>query len=293
MAILSLATEVHARESPTTSPRPVPTTMPISSITLDFDTPLDPQLQARLVAIDEQLRKRFEMTSEDTAVGVLDLRTDRAAMIHPDRIEYAASVPKVGILLAWFEVHKDDPAALTDEVRHALGLMVKRSSNEMAARFSRDLGLKRIQDVLNRYGLYDASHGGGIWVGKHYGKGDERYTDPVGDPSHAATVRQLLRFYLLLEQGRLVSPEASKTMRAIFESPDVEHDDLKFVKALKGRDVQIIRKWGTWENWRHDTAVVRGPDRHYVLVALTEHPQGDAYLEALALEVDDLMGGSR
>ena len=267
--------------------------MPISSITLDFNTTVDPQLQIRLVAIDEQLRKRLEMTPEDTAVGLLDLRTGRVAMIHPDRIEYAASVPKVGILLAWFELHKDDPAALTDEVRHALGLMVKQSSNEMAARFSRELGLKRIQDVLNRYGFYDASHGGGIWVGKHYGKGDERYTDPVGDHSHAATVRQLLRFYLLLEQGRLVSPEASRTMRAIFESPGIEHDDVKFVKALKGRDVQLIRKWGTWKDWRHDTAIVAGPGRHYVLVALTEHPQGDAFLEALAVEVDDLMRGSR
>jgi beta-lactamase class A len=290
VAMRLLATPVHANEQPPTT---LPTTMPISSITLDFDTSLDPQLQARLVAIDEQLRKRLDMTPEDAAVGLLDLRTGRAAMIHPDRIEYAASVPKIGILLAWSELHKDDSAALTDEVRHALGLMVKRSSNEMAARFSRELGLKRIQDVVNRYGLYDASHGGGIWVGKHYGKGDERYTDPVGDHSHAATVRQLLRFYLLLEQGRLVSPEASKTMRAIFESPELEHDQNKFVKGLNGRDVQIIRKWGTWENWRHDTAVIRGPDRHYVLVALTEHPQGDAYLEALALEVDVLMGGSR
>ena len=81
-------------------------------------------------------------------------------------------------------------------------------------------------------------------------------------------------------------------MRAIFESPDLEHDEIKFVKALKGRDVQIIRKWGTWENWRHDSAVVTGPDRHYVLVALTEHPKGDEYLESLAVEVDDLMCGS-
>ena len=277
----------------TTSPATSPTTMPVCSITLDFDTPPDPRLQARLVSIDQQLRKRFDMTPEDTAVGLLDLLTGRVATIHPDRIEYAASVPKIGILLAWFELHKDDPAALTDEVRHALGLMVKQSSNEMAARFSRELGLKRIQEVLNHYGLYDASRGGGIWVGKHYGKGDERYTDPVGDHSHAATVRQLLRFYLMLEQGRLVSPEASKTMRAIFESPDIEHDDIKVAKALKDRDVQIIRKWGTWKDWRHDSAVVRGRGRHYVLVALTEHPQGDAYLEALAVEVDDLMRGSR
>jgi len=90
--------------------------------------------------------------------------------------------------------------------------------------------------------------------------------------------------------GKLVSPAASQTMREIFASPDVPHDDIKFVKALAGRDgVQILRKWGSWENWRHDSAVVTAPDRHYILVALTQHPKGDEYLVDLAKAVDDLM----
>ena len=55
--------------------------------------------------------------------------------------------------------------------------------------------------------------------------------------------------------------------------------------------VQILRKWGSWENWLHDTAVITGLGRHYILVALTHHPQGDAYLTDLARAVDDLMGG--
>ena len=70
-------------------------------------------------------------------------------------------------------------------------------------------------------------------MGKHYGKDSERYCDPVGNNSHAATVRQLLRYFLMLEQGKLVSPEASKKMREIFASPDIPHDDIKFVKGLK------------------------------------------------------------
>jgi len=111
----------------------------------------------------------------------------------------------------------------------------------------------------------------------------------VGDNSHAATVRQLLRFYLLLEQGKLVSPAASRTMLEIFASPDIPHDDNKFVKALAGRDVQILRKSGSWENWLHDTAIITGPGRHYILVALTQHPKGDEYLVDLAVAVDDLM----
>jgi beta-lactamase class A len=151
------------------------------------------------------------------------------------------------------------------------------------------MGLKQIQEVLNDLGFYDKNHGGGIWVGKHYGAGSERYGDPVGDNSHAATVRQLLRFYLLMEQNKLISPEASKTMKEIFASPDIPHDDIKFVKALSDRDVKILRKWGSWQNWLHDSAIIEGKGRKYILVAMTNHKQGDEYLYALAREVDDLM----
>jgi beta-lactamase class A len=128
-------------------------------------------------------------------------------------------------------------------------------------------------------------------VGKHYGKGGERYGDPIADHSHAATVRQLLRYYLLLEQGKLVSPAASKTMREIFESPDIPHADDKFVRGLIGRNVQIIRKSGSWEDWLHDSAVVTGSGRHYIVVGLTHHAKGDDYLVALASSVDELMAG--
>ena len=256
---------------------------------LDYDTSVDSALQARIETIDAALRDKYAMTAEQTAVGVLDLRRMRVAMIHPDRIEYAASVAKIGILLAYFQLHPEAASHLDPQTRHELGLMIKASSNEMAAKYSREMGLREIQTVLNNAGFYDATRGGGIWVGKHYGAGGERIGDPVADHSHAATVRQLLRYYLLLEQGKLVSPEASATMRQIFASPDIPHDDLKFVKALSGRHVRILRKWGSWEDWFHDTADIEGRGRHYILVALTHHPRGDEYLSDLARAVDDLM----
>src|SRR5947207_5471741 len=258
---------------------------------MDYDTPVDAALQTRLESIDTKLRGQFCMTAEQTAAGLLDLKTLRLAMIHPDREEYAASVPKIGILLAYFQLHPEAATNLNAQTRHELGLMIKASNNEMAAKFSRELGLKQIQAVLNSSHFYDTNHGGGIWIGKHYGAGDERYGDPIGNHSHAATVRQLIRFFLMLEQGKLVSPAASKTMRNIFKSPEIPHDDIKFVKGLAGRDVQIIRKWGSWEDWLHDAAVVTGGGRHYILVALTKHPKGDEYLVELAKTVDDLMIG--
>lgn len=259
--------------------------------TLDYDSPLDAALQAKAEAMDAQLRARLGMTTEQTSTGLLDLNTLRLAMIRPDKMDYAASVPKIGILLAYFQLHPEAATNLDAATRRELGEMIKISSNEMAAKYSQQLGLKPIQQVIDSYGFYDAQRGGGLWVGKHYGKSSERYGDPVGDNSHGATVRQLLRYYLLLEQGKLVSPAASKTMRGIFASPDIAPLNDKFVKGLAGRDVQILRKSGWWENWFHDTAIVTGGGRHYIIVAMTHHPKGDEYLVEFARLVDDVVAG--
>lgn len=256
---------------------------------LDYHTPVTASLQSEVESIDARLRAKFGLSTEQSAVGVLDLKTLRLAMIHPDREEYAASIPKIGILLAYFQLHPEAITNLDATTRHELGLMTKASSNEMAAKYSQALGLKPIQAVLDSYHFYDTNHGGGIWVGKHYGRSDERYGSPVGDNSHAATVRQLLRYFLLLEQGQLISPAASRVMRDIFASPEIPPDDIKFVKGLAGRNVQILRKWGSWEDWQHDSAIVTGSGRHYILVALTRHPNGEAYLIELAKAVDDLL----
>jgi len=169
----------HASEAPS-----------FQTYVLGYDTPTDALLQSRIEQIDSGLRSKYGMTPEQTAVGVLDLKRLRLAMVHPDREEYAASVAKLGILLAYFHLHPQAATNLNAETRHELGLMVKASSNEMAAKFSREMGLKQIQAVLNAYHFYDTNHGGGIWVGKHYGQGGERIGDPIADNSHAATVRQ-------------------------------------------------------------------------------------------------------
>lgn len=266
-----------------------PATQPYANYVLNYQTPVDPHLQSELEKIDSTIRDRFHMAADQTNVGLLDLLHLRLAMIHPDHEEYAASVAKIGILLAYFQVHPEAATNLDPKIQHELGLMAKISSNEMATVFSKQIGLKKIQAVIDSYHLYDKNHGGGLWMGRHYGGGGEVYRDPVGDNSHAITVRQALRYFLMLEQGKLVSPQASKKMREIFASPDIPPNNIKFVLGLQGRNVQIIRKWGTWDNWYHDCAVITGPGRKYILVGLTHSPDGDKYLTALAPAVDDLM----
>ena len=250
---------------------------------------MDKTLQTQIESIDVELRDKYGIQPEQTSVAFYDLERNRRAGVREQHLEYAASVAKVGILLAYFELHPQAATNLNPQTKHELGLMIKASSNEMASKFSEQMGLREIQDVLNRHGFYDPARGGGIWVGKHYGKSGERIGDPIGNNSHAATAEQVLRFFLEMEQGRLLSKDASARMREIFASPEIPHDQIKFVKGLAGRNVTILRKWGSWEDWLHDSAIIRGPNRKYILVALTHHPRGDDYLEELARRVDDLM----
>src|SRR5215469_4507847 len=119
--------------------------------TLTYDTPVDPMLQAQLQNIDANLRAKYDMNTNQTSLGLLDLRTLRLATIYPDREDYGASVPKIGILFAYFDLLPDAATNLYAQTRHELGLMIKPSSNEMAAKYSQLLGLKPIQKALISY----------------------------------------------------------------------------------------------------------------------------------------------
>lgn len=264
-------------------------TMAAETLDINSQTIGDPDLTMALARLDTRLRVSLGIEGEQTAVGLVDLTTGRIAMLRADTQYYAASVPKIAILLAYFHEHRDGLEAIDDQTRHELGLMIKRSDNALAAKYSKLLGLETIADILTlpEFRFYDPMRGGGLWVGKHYGKSDERNRDPLAGESHAATVRQLLRYYLLLERGGLISPEASAVMRGIFESPDMEHLQSKFILGLADRDVQVIRKSGTWSAWHADTAVIQSAGRHYILVSLTHHEKGADYLIQLARVVDD------
>src|SRR5690242_17540845 len=108
--------------SGTTAPA---TSQPFDAYVLDFSTSVDRDLQAQLEQLDKSLRERFDMKDDQAAVGVLDLTNLRLAMIRPDAIEYAASVPKIGILLAYFATHPEAADNLDATTRHELGRMIK------------------------------------------------------------------------------------------------------------------------------------------------------------------------
>ena len=77
---------------------------------------------------------------------------------------------------------------------------------------------------LNRF--YDPAQNGGLWLGKAYGGPNDYWKrDPLHNLSHGATTMAVARFFLLLQQGRLVSPEYSAEMKEILSKPDIVKSD--------------------------------------------------------------------
>jgi hypothetical protein len=267
--------------------------MRLQSYRLTYDAPLDAELQRRLEEIDSDIAAKLGIPTEDRAFGVLDLTDRRLGLIQPDVMFYGASVPKICIVLAYFATHPDAAANLDPQTERELQLVIKRSDNELAAKYSQLVGLEQIQEILQskRYHFYDQDHGGGFWCGKHYGIAEPRFGDPVHDHSHGATVRQCLRYYLMLEQGRLVSAAASARIKQIFAAPELEFHNDRFVRGLSGRDVTILRKSGLWEDWHLDTARVQHGERVYVLAGMAYHPKGSEYLTEMAAAVDEALCG--
>ncbi|MCB1685289.1 MAG: hypothetical protein KDI31_12410, partial [Pseudomonadales bacterium] len=135
------------------------------------------------------------------SIGVVDLSgpEPRFARVNGNEMMYAASLPKIAILLASMDALENKEIAETEEVLHDMKIMISRSDNQASTRMIDRLGYKKIEQVLTdpRYRLYDRNYGGGLWVGKRYASSGARYPDPIQGLSHAATVSQVCRFYYL------------------------------------------------------------------------------------------------
>jgi beta-lactamase class A len=254
--------------------------------------PLSSQVDRRLQArLEQALRHRAEwrqlIDKEQMAVGLVDLgdpARPRFARINGRKMMYAASLPKIGILLAAFHQVAKGKLRKTPDVEHDLSAMIRFSDNAAATRMIDRLGgLEAVNRVLAapEYSLYDSRANGGLWVGKRYAKAGGRFPDPINGISHGATVTQVCRFYYLLATGRLINREMSREMLEYLSEPGIEH---KFVKTLhdEAPDAQLFRKSGTWRNWHADSVLVWGPNwRRYILVALVENPRGEQILRDL------------
>ncbi len=253
----------------------------------------DPVLQKGLVRFLNSLKLDDAANQKNLSIVVVDITdpySPRMAYINPNEMMYAASLPKIAILLGAFDRIAKGEIALDDQTLKRLKEMIRNSSNEAATEMLNRVGKDYLTELLKspRYRLYDPDKNGGLWVGKEYGRSPAYDRDPLHNLSHGATAYQVARFYYLLETGQLVSPELSQLMKSILGNPAIEH---KFVKGLKKvhPESRIYRKSGTWKQYHSDSAIVEHDGRRYIAVALAKSPHGDKWLTDLILALDKLV----
>ena len=225
-----------------------------------------------------------------TLVDVTDPQEPRLAEVNGNYMMYAASLPKIAILLGAFERIAQGDLEWNPAIEETLIRMIRNSSNTAATEMLNQVGKEYLADLLQspRYRLYDPQKNGGLWVGKEYSKNPAWRRDPLHHLSHGATALQVARFYYLLDTGRLVSPESSREMKEILGQPAIHH---KFVKGLEQNrpGAIVFRKSGTWKEFHSDSALVEHRGRRYIAVALAKSPQGGEWLSRLITALDDLI----
>jgi beta-lactamase class A len=252
----------------------------------------DPSLQAGLEGVVSRLGLDQAVEGRRLAVAVVDLSgggAPRLAMLNGDQMMYAASLPKIAILLGAFVQAERGNLTLDEPTLASLNRMIRHSSNAAANAMLAKVGEEALLDILTspRYRFYDPATGGGLWVGKPYGKAPAYRRDPMGRLSHAATAFQVARFYYLLDRGALVNPELTRLMESALADPALHH---KFVKGLESRtDARLYRKSGTWRQFHSDSVLVVGQRRRYILAALAEDSRGGEWLERMAAPLDALL----
>ena len=252
---------------------------------------------------DVSLQKQLESTLKDlgldkaasnrklgvTIVDITDIEEPRVASVNGDNMLYAASLPKIAILMGAFVEIEQGNMILDNDTRDSLTRMIRNSSNADATRMLNHVGKDRLLEILQSdlYHMYDPAVNGGLWVGKEYGRSSAYKRDPLHNLSHGATPMQAARFYYLLETGQLCNPKLSAEMKEMLGNPGIKH---KFVKGLAGfPDAKIYRKSGSWKKWHADSAIIEARGHKYIVVALAEDSRGGSWLSQMIKPIHEFM----
>lgn len=247
--------------------------------------------------INKNPKWRQLIVNQKMSIGIVDLNdinNIKYAGLNDENMMYAASLPKIAILLAAMDAIDKGELKDTKEVRNDMRLMISKSNNQASTRMIDRIGYEKIESVLRgpKTKLYDEEVGGGLWVGKRYASGGQRYPDPIKGLSHAATTKQVCSFYYQLVMGNLINVQRSKEMLEIMKDPALHH---KFVNTLDrvAPQADIYRKSGSWKNYHSDSALVWGPKRKYIIVALIDNDFGEQIIRDLVVPLEKVMKKSR
>ncbi|MDZ7343063.1 MAG: class A beta-lactamase-related serine hydrolase [candidate division KSB1 bacterium] len=258
----------------------------------DFST-YDKTLHAKLKALLQEQNLLTLCRQERLGIAVADIcdpEQPRYAGVNDHVMMYAASLPKIAILLTAFELMEKGKMEKSQANLDMLTAMIRHSSNVEASRAIAKVGFANIRRTMldAKYQFY-LPREGGLWVGKAYSKSAAWRRDPIKNLAHAATAHAAARFYYLLERGELVSPQACLEMKEILSKPALHHKFVKGLDSQPGNNAEMFRKSGTWRVYHSDSALIKHNGHTYIAVALTESSRGEQILQNLIVGIDQMI----
>jgi beta-lactamase class A len=233
----------------------------------DLWGPVDPTLQTDIEQVfftePTFARARDEGRFSLVLVDITDPRQLRTAMVNPDREVFTASMSKIAVLLGVVDKLRHNPQGLTlAAVRHRLDEMIKRSSNEAAIDLYRTVGHDAVAGAVLRHGLNDPEHGGLWWSSGGPARGSPGTGLPI-----AGTARQAARYFVLMEQGRLVSPDDSRIIKDVLRDAILALFSKGIVKKFP--DVRYYGKPGIYGLNVSEGMLLEAERCRYVLAVVT------------------------
>jgi beta-lactamase class A len=252
----------------------------------------DAGLQRGLERVVHELGLAHAVESKQLSLAVVDVTqpvAPRLAMLNGDETMYAASLPKIAILFGALVEAERGRLPINEKTVGAMTNMIRYSSNEDATRVLGWVGGDRLLEILQseRYKFYDATAGGGLWVGKAYGKDAAYRRDPVRNLSHGASAFQVARLYYMLASNVLLSDRLNELMMETLSKPGIHHKFVRGLESIPG--VRIFRKSGTWKDFHADSALVEQGDKRYILVGIAQHAEAGDWLTRLAAPLHELV----
>ena len=126
----------------------------------DLTENCDPVLQKGLERCLTALKLNKAAEKKNLSIVLVDITNPdlpRMAYINPNEMMYAASLPKIAILLGAFDRIAKGKMTLDDKTREKLALMIRNSSNQAATEILNEVGKSYLADLLQSRGIAAAA----------------------------------------------------------------------------------------------------------------------------------------
>ncbi len=227
----------------------------------------DPELQALMMDVI-QTTPAFKAALDREGLGMVlvdisDPRQVVHAEINADWETFTASLSKIAVLLGVVNTaHQQKNPDLLVQHKEAMDQMIKWSSNQHAIELFGVFGHEAISGAVREHGLYDDERGG-LWWTRSSAKSPSVKTGT----NVAGTARMVARYFLMMEQGKLVTPDDSRFIKSVLNNAALAIFSQGIQKAYP--DVTYYGKPGIYGEAVAEGLLIEGPNTRYVMAILT------------------------